>query len=570
MKEVLYKREFVKYENAEYKDCSPINYLTRVKNGDRDGTLTPNHYSEPTQKHPLFLYDKFDNTEEFFEKNFGNPKCLVSRWNFLVLIEKNEDKISIKTFDTFKHRRAGVQWFKTVKNMNFITVNIKTGDVYVGGIKNYQLKRKCKKSIRRNYFINEPILRMMSKIKNHIKAYDIDIHNSENIAIDAISTFINQIDNTDTFGTLTFSQRLFKFYLNKRKVKFPNNFHVFTDSWYGPEIRKCLKKCDNKMVDAIMRIHELSGKQLKKGLHNCNNFNIETYKVAREMFGDDWLNQDYELILACLNNNAGSIGSPSEEFLNFISTEELKRVFKLFKQVVVTKTLNCYTFSDHVRMYTELRRFGELDLKWMSSDDSNLKFREEHLDWTDKLEYYRNGTYTRIYPKYSYDLIQKPIRVGEDVYYPVLLDDSQNYNAESYLQSNCVKSYIGKCASIIISVRKGDNESDERATVEYYLKKLSSDSEIDANRIQSLGRFNNRLSEEWNDVLFKLDEVMLSYVEDKKFEPVKIKKDCKNGKELTSDSTWKDDGFILSQRLVWTENEINKNGTTRNYLDDFF
>ena len=78
--------------------------------------------------------------------------------------------------------------------MNFITVNTKTGDVYVGGIKNYQLKRKCKKSIRRNYFINEPILRMMSKIKNHIKAYDIDIHNSENIAIDAISTFINQID----------------------------------------------------------------------------------------------------------------------------------------------------------------------------------------------------------------------------------------------------------------------------------------------------------------------------------------------------------------------------------------
>jgi len=85
-----------------------------------------------------------------------------------------------------------------------------------------------------------------------------------------------------------------------------------------------------------------------------------------------------------------------------------------------------------------------------------------------------------------------------------------------------------------------------------------------------LGRFNNRLSEEWNDVLFKLDEVMLSYVEDKKFEAVKIKKDCKNGKEITSDSTWKDDGFTLSQRLVWTENEINKNGTTRNFLDDFF
>jgi hypothetical protein len=152
----------------------------------------------------------------------------------------------------------------------------------------------------------------------------------------------------------------------------------------------------------------------------------------------------------------------------------------------------------------------------------------------------------------------------------VLLDDSQNYNAESYLQSNCVKTYIGKCASIIVSLRKGDDKSDERATVEYYLKKPSGGSEIGVNRIQSLGRFNNALSEEWNDVLFKLDEVMLSYIEDNKFETVKVKKECKNGKELTSDSTWKDNGSGLPQRLVWTENEINNNGKTRNYLDDFF
>ncbi len=569
MKELLYKKEYVRYQNVKYKDSISIDYANKSTKPNDDGVFT-DYILPPTKKHPLFLHESTDRSEEIFSENFGNPIWSVSRHNFLVIIERDGDKIAIKTFDTFKHRRAGVQWFKTTKNMSFITVNTKTGDVYVGGIKNYQLKRKCKKSIRRNYFINEPILRMMSNIKNHIRGYGFNTDDSTTVAIEAISTFINQIDNTDSFGDLNFSQRLFKFYLNKRRVKFPNNFHVFTDSWYGPEVRKRLKKCDNKMVDAIMSVHELSGKQLKKALHNCNYFDISTYKVAREMFGDDWLNQDYELILACLNNKIGSITSPSKEFYDYISTEELKRVFNLFKQVFVTKTLNSYTFSDHIRMYTELRRFGELDLRWMSSDDSNLKFREEHLDWTDKLEYYRNGTYTRIYPEYSYDLIQKPIKVGEDVYYPVLLNDSQNYNAESYLQSNCVKSYIGKCASIIVSVRKGDNESDERATVEYYLKKLSSDSEIDVNRIQSLGRFNNRLSEEWNDVLFKLDEVMLSYVEDKKFEPVKIKKDCKNGKEITSDSTWKDDGFTLSQRLVWTENEINKNGTTRNFLDDFF
>ena len=569
MKELLYKKEYVRYENVKYKDSIPIDYVSKSNKPNDDGIFTE-YISPPTKKHPVFLHESTDRTEEIFSENFGNPIWSVSKHNFLVIIERDGDKIAIKTFETFKFRKPGVKWFKISKNMNFITVNIKTGDVYVGGIKNYQLKRKCKKTIRRNYFINEPILRMMSNIKNNIRCYGFNTDDSTTVAIEAISTFINQIDNTDSFGDLNFSQRLFKFYLNKRRVKFPNNFHVFTDSWYGPEVRKRLKKCDNKMVDAIMSIHELSGKQLKKALHNCNYFDILTYKIAREMFGDDWLNQDYELILACLNNKIGGITSPSKEFYDYISTEELKRVFKLFKQVFVTETLNSYTFSDHIRMYTELKRHGESDLRWMSSDDSKLKFREEHLDWTDKIEYYRNGTYTRIYPEYSYDLIQKPIKSGDDVYYPVLLDNSHNYNAESNLQSNCVKTYIGKCASIIISLRKGDYESDERATIEYYLKKSSDDDEININRIQSLGRFNTRLSEEWNDVLFRLDEVMLSYIEDDKFETVKIKKECKNGKELTSDSTWKDNGSGLPERLVWIENEINKNGTTRNYLDDFF
>ena len=35
-------------------------------------------------------------------------------------------------------------WFKQSKNVDFISVNTKTGDVYVGGISNYHLKTKSK------------------------------------------------------------------------------------------------------------------------------------------------------------------------------------------------------------------------------------------------------------------------------------------------------------------------------------------------------------------------------------------------------------------------------------------
>ena len=63
----------------------------------------------------------------------------------MVVVEKDGDKVSIKTFHGWKHRRAGVQWFKISKNMDFISVNVRTGDVYVGGLINFHLKKKCKK-----------------------------------------------------------------------------------------------------------------------------------------------------------------------------------------------------------------------------------------------------------------------------------------------------------------------------------------------------------------------------------------------------------------------------------------
>ena len=164
VREVLYKKEFAKYDNVEYKNCSPIDYLTRIKNDDRDDTLIPNSYSTPTQKHPLFLYNKSENTEEFFEKNFGNPMCQTSKQHFMVIVDRTEDKVSIKIFYGVKHRRGGVQWYKINKSMQYITVNIKTGDVFVGGLTNYHLKRKCRKTIRRNFFLGEPINILMSSI----------------------------------------------------------------------------------------------------------------------------------------------------------------------------------------------------------------------------------------------------------------------------------------------------------------------------------------------------------------------------------------------------------------------
>jgi hypothetical protein len=551
MKEVLFKKEFWSYETIEHESYSEFPFKGKIIRDDfLNLELEDRPFEEkpePTKKHPLFTYKKTHKTEEEFVNRFADQMYAVTRNNTTIVVERDGDKVAIKLFWGYKHRRAGVVWFRTIKHVAFISVNTKTGDVYVGSIENYHLKRKSRKRINRNYFIGEPLNSLGLAIRNSIRRVNTNL--DVDCAQEALEVFIQTIDPIDNFGVLTNNQRLFKFYLNKRGVKFPNNFYVYTNEWFGPEIKKILKKTDNRMVDAVMVRNELSGKQIKKALHNCEGLNLAMLTLARNMFNDDWVNQDYELILGCLNSNISYYPLPVG-FKEFVTNEELKRVFKLFRHVVIHGTLDAHTFYDHMRFYCDLKLY-EPNIKWMSSDDDKNDFRSEHLDWVDKIQSYREGTYYRKYPEYSYQVVSEPIEHGEEIYYPVLLDNSKNYNEESATQSNCVKTYIDKCGSMIVSLRQGGVDSDVRATVEYKLSQALVSKTIYVDRVQSLGRFNKKLTEEWNEVLFKLDKRMLYYVKDENFDTVKIKKVHKYGLELDSTSNWGDDG-----RLAWDSDKI--------------
>jgi hypothetical protein len=497
----------------------------------------------PTQKHPLFVRESSNTTEECFVENFANQLYSVMVEYVMVVVERNGDKVAIKMFQGYKHRREGRPWFKVSKNVNYISVNTKTGDVYHGHIHGYQRKKKCVKSIRRNCFINDPLNGLKSQMKNLFTHYT---DNAYDEVTKAVSEFMFTIDERTNFEQLNYSDRLLRFYLNKRGIKYPNNFNIYTEALFGPEIKKLIKKKNGRLVEAVMAKYGLHGKKIKKALHECTNLNISLYTTARKLFGDDWLNQDDNVILELLNSTIGSFAVP-ELFLQLVTTDELKRVYSLFKQSYIHQNLDTYTFVDHVRMYTELKMFGEQDLKWHSFENKD-EFRKEHLDWTDKLQHYRKGIYTRIYPQYMYEMISQPIYVD---FHPVLLDTSDGYNEESNHQSNCVKGYIGKPSCLIISVRTGESLT-ERATIEYRLTKK--DDVIYADRVQSLGKFNQKLEEDWTTVLLKLDQVVLSCVRDERFETVKLIKKCNNGTTLNSDTHWNDSGL-----LRWTFTNIENN-----------
>jgi hypothetical protein len=543
MKEEIFKVNYEAYTTVVFHDTVPITFPhsdnkfffeSEYENDIWETLVYTNDKINSSKKSDVYLENFVSNVEEDFVLHYGNPLARVLKSYLMIVVERDGYKVSMKVFSGFRERRVGNKWFKVVRNVDYITVNTKNGDVYSGFLHNYQNKKKVRKKLNKNYFLNEPVSNIGYVIRDKIWSYS---HNSIQVAVDASSKFIDEIDGRGPINFFSLDKRLFKFYLDKKGIKYPNNFFLYSSKLVGPTFRKILKKNDNRLVDAFMIHNGLTGKKLKKCLHSCKEINLDLYLISRKLFGDDWINQDDDFILQTLNSDfkIKDRDIPAE-FVNVIGKDELRRVFNLFKKVYFEEMLDTYTFIDHIEIYTQLKMYGETDLRWMSNDVDI--FRNEHLDWSDKLTFYKNGHYERIYPVYSYEYLEQPL----EEYYPVLLDDSTSYNQESSIQSNCVKTYIGKSSNIILSLRKGSRYSEERATIEYQLYR--EDDKVKCRRVQSLGKYNGKLSDEWIHWLLKLDLKMLYYVNDDRFEPVKITKKCYNGALFESDSYWDEDGFL--------------------------
>ena len=554
MKEVVLKYSFTTNKTIKHKSSCPIDYLqdmsnilTDEKTVDIFGGMEDRQKTLPTPKRPLFIYEStVMNNEEFYVENYGNPLCTVVQDTLTVVIEEEGDKISLKLFYGYRRRIRGVKYFKVIKNVDYITVNRKTGDVYVGYLHGYQNKRKFSKKLRRNYFADGILSGFKVKLRSCFNINNFIVEDVNMVLNNIIDVFTNKIDG-NVYKDLDDDERLFLFYLKKRGIKFPNNFKVYRDHLIGPIIRKKLKKNGGKLVDAFMEVNNLKGKILKSALHECYRINVDVYKYAVEVFGQDRLNQDEGVIVKLLSSR-NHVNSPQykDRIKELMTPSELDRYYKIFKKVYASEEgYDIYTLSDHVRMYVQLKNYGE-NVKWMADSFDRNSYQNEHLDWTDTIQHYRTGDYTRIYPKIIDEMLSNEI----DGYVPVLLKTSEQYNEESSSQSNCVKGYISKVGSIIISLRKGG----ERATIEYKIGLINE--QVHIGRVQTLGKHNKPLSDDWNDVLLKLDNIMLSYGKHKEFRLPDIIKETKNGMKVHSGSKW--DGPFLK----WENPVINENSYT--------
>lgn len=532
---VLFKKDFKKFHNVTFRDYNTIINLP----------VDPQDFDFKHKFKSLSSNQK----EDFFIENYGNPLCSIKKYYSSLIVETEGNKLSLKLFNGLRERVVGNYYFKLKKNMKFISVNMETGDIYMGEMHDYHKKKKCIKKIKKNTFLGDPINEFRTNVKNIFSNFDVD---GGVIFDQAILTFFKFLEPTNSVNSLTPSKKLIKFYLDKKNVKYPNNFGIYFSQWTHENFRKTLRKNNKKVVDTIMKLFGLQGKTIRKALHECKKLQVESLRNCL-IFFKELIQNDYDLILEILNTSVNFESFPDSKI--FTKTE-MKRVLSIFKEVVQNQTINSYTFTDHMRMYSQLKDYGE-DLKWMSEISGNV-FTDEHLDWTNKLEYFKRGLYRRKYPRFMYESL-KPIHVEGVTYFPILLDETYNYSEETNHQSNCVKTYIGRASSFIISLRLGDSFSEERATIEYRIVFLKNIGKVHLGRVQTLGRFNSQLGEEWALPIKKLDDIVMSWNFTEEDSIVSIEKECSNGVKFFTDSYFDENGV-----LRWKCNK-DKNGISFEY-----
>jgi hypothetical protein len=506
------------------------------------------------------------NTEEKFTEHYGNPFAQVDMVRRIITLTKEGDKITFKMFWYNRRRRMNSKWFKTNTNCKFITFNHKTNALYEGSLENYHLKRKCRKRIRRVLFNSDPINKIRRWMRDSFSDEDKKTIDVPTIVNQVVSVFVNSIPGTEKYPELLPEQKIYRRYLDCQGIKYPNNWYELIDAYPQPK-KKDLIKSDYKYVDALMRVHNLKGDKIKKSLHTVTKFvDANHFNSACKIFGEKFiLNQPDDVINLFLSAWDLSPLTGNVTFFNSLSKSEKLNFFEIYK-LYYKKLINTHTVNDHIRFYNFLKNLEPV--KWKSK--THDEFTQEHYDWSEKYNHYTNGDFTRIYNPSFVEKVNEVILTKDGPYFPEVLTTSKRYNNESFFQNNCVKTYVKRINSLLISLRRGEGDTEERASIEYDIVPLvwsNGDFNFKLNRVQTLGKFNHRLDSSWDDVLVKLDERISVMEYEKLFDTLQIEGEF-GGRKVFSDYIIKDysrDGYDKSVTsiskgvyLAWENDSIMK------------
>lgn len=476
------------------------------------------NFKSTKKKRGIFQHSHSSDTEKDFIENYGNKLCSVYKEHNKLEIKRSGDKLSVRYFYKFFSRTVGVHYFKKKYDFRFFTINLKTYDFYIGSILNHQNKKKVQKHIIKNPF-NFP-----GKIDDFFMLINKFVEDGFVNEFEKILK--SEMDFQGSFRTDDLILEIAKRNLSRRGVKIPNNLKVFIKNIDTFPSAKHLKTAQNKFVDAYMLKNQLTGKTVKKYLHEVNYINISGYKSAIDLFGYDLLYRKNMLKKFLESNNSRSYYGI---FPSNLTNKELETMLRYFEFLLDGK-INSLSISDHIKYFIFLRGIRtDVKLQAQTIED----FVEEHEEFSNIYASYKTSTVTRLYSEKFEEALNEPIYSNDSsVYYPVLLKTTNDYIGETTVQSNCVRNYVDYPNSVIVSLRSGTNISPERLTIEYNLYYDVTSKQIGVENVQCLGKFNSTPRISWSVPIEILDTLMKSLIKTTDFSLKMVKSNRMKGDEV--------------------------------------
>jgi hypothetical protein len=500
---MLYKFEKQEYKVVSYKDYCEFDPMVETQSFDNPFFFNIEKIRKSNHEYE-YLETKYG--EELFVKNYGNLLTDCSFAHLKMTVSKNDEKVKLVTKLFSKSRIKGARPFNKETKIFYLTFDLKHNNLYFGVITDQHKKNKKYYQCYKNNWYTNPLKRFLELTKSYLKLFrkdNFEIMEQDGFELaKCIDLFLENIPS-ECNPKLNKEEQLYHKFLNLNKIKLPNNWNKFT-RLYPQVTKKLYKKNKYKFVDAYMELHNLKGDKIKRVLHTIESTHgIHLLKFGIYLFGEDLiLSQSDEFIKSVIESGANpqydgtfNIATHIQQLnLNDFTKTEKKYAFEIFK-LILNRKINFNSFIDHIQYKERLKLF---DPKlWKSKN--YFEFMNEHYEWSELIKSYKSSEYTRHYNDKFKLVIEEPI----DDYYPILLTTTKEYNFESIMQSNCVRTYDEKPESVIISVRHKDINSEDRATIEY--KIIDDHNSISLIRVQSLGKFNKLLDNEWKPILEILD-----------------------------------------------------------------
>lgn len=532
----LFKKEVRKYTTEVFQNFNELAPKTPIDNDPFDFGFDLNIRTSPQGS----FKTKFKSEDEtVFLENYANPLSSLTMMRKTLVIEENENKIALKCYNYRTHRDVAKKYFIVRRDISYLTFNIKRKTFYSGMLR---LKKRAKigskMSMNKTDLYSMDVYNQISYFMSYFITGDTD---SVNLTDEIIDLFLNRVSERMDIKfdkeDLKPRDKFYQLYLKISGIKYPDAFSKFV-TFYTP--KKEIREQGNNLVTWFMKKNDFKGTKIRELLNKYNNVDMYGLSLFYRLLGQNLFNTiNSECFLT--EKLTSEYYGDAVSAIGKLSKKELYNISKILNTTTSETLLN--SLNDHIQYKESLKKYGEFVKITATNYNDYVK---EHSEWSTLVQSYRSGVVTRFYGEDSY-LIEKAITHNGETYYPVLLKTTEQYEGESMVQSNCVRTYSEKPYCFIVSLRNGSVDGDKRASIEFRYG-------VDGLKVvQKLGKYNKGLSEEWLSPIHEL-EWFANYLYSKGMIKLpEMSKRFPNGKTVKSFAEFKDEDKIRNMYPVWSD-----------------